>query len=569
MIYPTKDNLNCNTCTEKSIKKHYYEFWDYLTNNYPKELTWSERLYWFYNDLTEYPKCRVCGNKVGFINFKSGYKTYCSRKCLNSDPYKKEKTRKTCLERYGGVAPASSKNIISKMQSTTLKRYGVDNPQKLKDIKEKTRKTCLERYGGQGNESKDIHQKYINSCLERYGVDNPMLNQNCVFKLKQTCLERYGYDNASQSSNVKTKIRNTRRNYEINRQDFLIGYTANGDWICKCPHPECNKCNEKYYIITPILHSCRKNDNTEPCTKLLPIGKDNTKNTSIELFVRSILDKYNIEYKVNVRNIISPKELDIYIPSKQIAIECNGVYSHSIKYKETSYHINKYKECLRNNIQLLTIWEDWVKTRPQIVESMILNKLGLNNQNIIYARKCILKELDSKTCNDFLDANHIQGKSSASIKIGLYNDNELVAAMTFSTPRINMGGKNHRCQWELVRFCSKLNIRVIGGASKLIKYFIKNYDPSSIVSFSMNDISDGNLYNTLGFSTDNNITQSYWYIEPSTLKRYHRSSFTKQSIVKRGWRDKVDQSWTERQVMQEQDYYCIYDSGQLKWVLNL
>ena len=84
----------------------------------------------------------------------------------------------------------------------------------------------------------------------------------------------------------------------------------------------------------------------------------------------------------------------------------------------------------------------------------------------------------------------------------------------------------------------------------------------------MNDISDGNLYKVLGFKSDNTITGSYWYIEPKTYKRYHRTSFTKANIVKMGWRDKVDNTWTESQVMEEQGYYKIHDSGQLKWVWN-
>ena len=70
---------------------------------------------------------------------------------------------------------------------------------------------------------------------------------------------------------------------------------------------------------------------------------------------------------------------------------------------------------------------------------------------------------------------------------------------------------------------------------------------------------------SLGFINDGS-NNSYWYIEPKTLKRYHRTSFTKQTIVKRGWRDKVDSSWTEKQVMEEQGYLRIYDSGQTKWV---
>ena len=120
-----------------------------------------------------------------------------------------------------------------------------------------------------------------------------------------------------------------------------------------------------------------------------------------------------------------------------------------------------------------------------------------------------------------------------------------------------------------MRFCSKLNTRVVGGASKLLNYFIKQYDPKSIVSFSMNDISDGNLYKQLGFETDGKITTSYWYVEPGIFKRYHRTSFSKREIVKKGFKDKIDNTWTERSAMEEVGYFCIYDSGQLKWELNL
>ena len=129
-----------------------------------------------------------------------------------------------------------------------------------------------------------------------------------------------------------------------------------------------------------------------------------------------------------------------------------------------------------------------------------------------------------------------------------------------------MGAKQHKQQWELVRFCSKLNTRVIGGASKLFNHFIKIHNPESIVSFSMNDISNGNLYDKLGFMNDN-INKSYWYIEPNTLKRYHRSSFTKQAIINKGWRDNKE-GWTESEVMEEKGYLKIYDSGQTKWIWN-
>jgi hypothetical protein len=160
-----------------------------------------------------------------------------------------------------------------------------------------------------------------------------------------------------------------------------------------------------------------------------------------------------------------------------------------------------------------------------------------------------------------LDENHIQGKASASVHLGLYHNEELVSVMLFTSKKND--------EWELTRFCSKLNIRVIGGASKLLKHFIKYYKPHTIISFSSNDISSGKLYKKLGFTSNQKYNQSYWYIEPGTLKRYHRSSWSKLEIVRKGIKDKIDDTWTEREVMEQLGFFCIYDSGQFKWILDL
>lgn len=569
MKIPKIHDLKGPQCSEKYFKYHYPEFLQYLQDNYSKDLSFQEKLYWYYNKISTQPSCKTCGNPTKFINSKEGYREYCCRKCMNCNTDKREKTKQTCIERYGGVAPAKCKYVVNKSKKTNLERYGVENAMQNKNISKKSQQTNIDRHGGIGNASQNIKEKYKQTCIERYGVENAMQTDIVKETLKRTMLERYGVEHQSQLKSIRMKIQQSRRKIEMEKHPFIIGYTSEGDWVCKCPHEDCNKCKEKTFVIAPLIYSGRQNDKIEICTNLLPVGKDNTKNTTIEIFVANILDKYNIEYKSNYRKIINPKELDIYIPDKNIAIECNGIRWHNDKYKSNTYHINKYKQCKEKGIQLLTIWEDWIITKPDIIESIITNKLGLNNNNIIYARKCEIKEVNPSICSDFLHNNHIQGRSASTVRLGLYYNNELVSLMTFSPPRVNMGSKNHKQQWELVRFCNKLNTRVIGGASKLLSHFIKSYNPTSIVSFSMNDISDGNLYKKLGFESNGIISSSYWYIEPKTYKRYHRMIFTKQSIVKRGWRDKVDDTWTEKEVMFEKGYYRIYDSGQKKWVLNL
>lgn len=561
MKYPKLEELNASNCTERSIEIHYHEFWKYIIENYHC-LKWTERLYWFYHNLKEYPKCPVCGKPTNFINLKNGYREFCSTKCMNSCKDIQERKKQTSLKNWGTESPMKSNKVQEKLKNSVREKYGVDNPFQMDDFNEKRKKTCLEKYGVEHHlQNPEIMNKQISTNIKKYGVE--CISQRDDYKkiIKQTNENKYG-GTGNKSNILLSKYLDTVRCNNINNYEYLIGYTLDGDWICKCPHPECNKCQEKFYITNDLIQYSRIKSNVETCTKLYPVKSPSS---NMELIITNLLDEYNIEYIRNDRTILSGKEIDIYIPSHKLAIECNGVYWHSDKYKDKNYHINKYNQCKSNGIMLVQIWEDWLRNKPEIVKSILLNKLGLLDSTI-YARKCIIKEVGSQESNIFLDNNHIQGRSSASIKLGLYYNDELVSLMTFSSPRINMGAKQHKQQWELVRFCSKLNTRVVGGASKLFNYFIKTYNPISMVSFSMNDISDGNLYNKLGFIKEcENI--SYWYIEPHTNKRYHRASFSKQMIIKKGWKDSKE-GWTEYEIMDKKGYYRIYDAGQTKWIWN-
>ena len=571
MIIPDITKLKGTQFTEKHFQFHYSEFLEFLNEKYKNmNLTFQEKLYWYFNNITKHPICKYCEKETTFINARIGYREYCSRKCLNSDPYKKALVKKTCIEKYGGVAPACDKEIRKKMQQTNLKKYGVENAMQNKIISNKSQQTNIKLYGGCGNASDKLKEKQKATLINKYGVDNYAQTKECHDKIKQTCLKLYGVDHPSKTNSVRNKILLSRRKTEISRKDYLIGYTPNGDWICKCPHEECKFCNEKYFIIQPGYFVGRVHDCTELCTKLLPIGCDNTKNTSIELFVQQILDKHNIQYETNVRGVMGDKkELDIYIPSKQFAIECNGVLSHCTKYKDQHYHENKTIRCNENNIRLLHIWEDWIRWKPDIVKSMILSKLGLS-ENRLFARKCVVEQCTNrKEYADFMEKNHIQGKSGFEIGYGLRFNGKLVSVMTFGHKRGAVGSKTDKGksdEFELIRFCSLLNTQVVGAAGKLFNHFIQDYRPAMVYSYASNDISDGGVYKKLGFESDGQINKSYWYIDPKTLIRYHRTSFTKNAIVKKGIKEKNDGTWTEHQAMDEAGYLRIYDSGQTKWI---
>lgn len=536
MLIPDINTLTPAQCREAHIKIHYTEFYEFLYNKY-KDISFNEMLYWYFNDIKEKPVCKNCGGAVKFINSKVGYAQHCCVKCSNSSKEKIAKTQKVFNERYGGNAPICNPDILAKIKATNIERYGVENCQQNVDIKEKTKLTSIERYGGQGNGSNILKKKYISTCENLYGVDN-----------------------AAKSNIVKEKISNSRRKHEINTHKYIIGYIDSDKLICKCrcPHKECNKCEEKTFEIESTLLANRLSHNIEICTKLLEY---NPLTSKYELYLCDFLDRYNIEYQRSVRDVIS-KELDIYIPSKNIAIEFNGVYWHSDETKPNNYHIKKWKECKEKGIQLISIWEDQYLTKIDIVKSLLLNKLGVC-KNKIYARKCILKEVSSKDASQFYKNNHIQGKCSANIHYGLYYNDELVSMMSFGKRSL---GKNFNNDWELIRYCSKINTVIVGGTSKLFNKFIKDHNPETIISWSSNDISDGKMYKMLGFKLENE-SSSYWYVS-NNMKRYHRVNFSKQNLIKKGLITEDDKR-TEKEITEQLGFKRIFDTGQTKWALNL
>ena len=533
-LEPTKDKMLSKGFQYRNAKVQYPEFCNYLQQKYPNA-SFSEQLYMHIHGLLHPPTCKYCGGPVSFRNRIYGYSEYCSTKCVAAATEGKRK--ETCLKRYGklgGINP-------EKFKQTCLKKYGVENPFQSEIIKNKIKHTLLEKYGVEfAQQSAKIQQIRKKNCLIKYGVDHP-----------------------GKTIEVRKKISTALRSYEISSNPDIINYDDEYQ-IRRCPNIKCCKCSEKIYITTSQIDHARKKQNIESCTNILPIKKNPSQPSHTMLFIKEILQKYNIEFEDHEnRRIFDGQGIDIYIPTYKLGIECNGVYWHSDKVKTRQYHIDKYKKSLNSKIKLIQIWDDQRIRHSEIVESLILSKLGIYKEKI-GARKCLIKQIDGHVANEFYNKNHIQGQTRSSIHYGLYYKSRLIACMSFSKRSKLSGGKNDN-SWELTRFCSLLNTQVVGGAGKLLKYFINQYHPRKIISFSSNDISDGGLYRKLGFTTDGKITGSYWYIDQKTNIRYHRTSFCKTRLAKLGY----DISKSEFEIMNTLPYFRIYDSGHTKWELTI
>ena len=264
-----------------------------------------------------------------------------------------------------------------------------------------------------------------------------------------------------------------------------------------------------------------------------------------------------VELRVNDRlTLNNNKELDLFIPNHRVGIEYNGLYWHQADMVGAKYHINKTNEASAAGVKLIHIFEHQMnENNLQLWKSVILAKCGIYTHKI-YARNTKVKKVRSKEASRFLIENHLQGKLNSSVYLGLYFKDELVSLMTFGKPRYS-----NNTQWELHRFCSKINTIVIGGASKLLTCFEKEYKPESLVSFANLQWSNGDLYNKLGFTQVSISVPSYWWCKSKTT--YTRIQCQKHKIV--DLLPVFDNTKTEVQNMKDNKFYQVFDCGSIKF----
>lgn len=302
------------------------------------------------------------------------------------------------------------------------------------------------------------------------------------------------------------------------------------------------------------IHEIKTRESNSYERKVIKVSKEEN---SLFEYIQSI---YNETIIQSNRSVLNGKELDIFIPNKNLAIEYNGLYSHYYRPTESreclikgkSYHLQKTLECENQGIQLLQFFSDEWLLKNEIVKSIIKSKLGFNEK--IYARNCNKVILNTSVKNQFLNENHIQGEDKSKIKLGLVYQNELVCVMTFCKSRFNS-----KYEWELSRFANRKGINVIGGFSRLLKWF-REQCSGNIVSYADRRYSNGNVYLKNGFNIIRINSPSYYYVDKNCLIRYNRMKFQKKLI---GAYD-----CTEYEKAREMGYNKIFDCGTICFGLS-
>ena len=520
---------------------------------------------------------------------------YCN-KCNNI------KRKETCLKKWGVVNPMQAEEVKDKLKNTLLENYGVEHYSKTKEYREKYKQTCIDKWQVENIFQSEIHRNKIKSTnIERLGVEYPQQSDEVKKKTTETFIEKYGVDRYSKTSNFKEQVKSTSQSkWGVNNysqtEDFktkskesslkkwgvehysqtddfknsmkkkresltklrydnligesfvIIGYENSNFRIL---HKECNR---EFEINRDQLYQ-RHNLNICLCTKCLNIDLGIS---NMELEMQQFLNSLSLSYIIKDKKTLGGKELDIYLPEYNLAIEMNGVYWHSEIYLDKNYHREKTLKCRELGIDLLHIWEDDWKYKRDIIKSIIRNKVG-DIKNKIFARKCEMRKVESTESNKFLDENHIQGSSPSQLRYGLYFEDRLISLMTFG-----YRFTNSKREYELIRFCNKINTNVIGAASKLFSHFIKsNTQIKEVISYSDISLFNGNLYEKLGFNKNNLSEPNYFWIIDGIRK--HRFNFNKKRLVKLGF----DSNKSESEIMHENGHFRVYSCGQEKWIYKI
>jgi hypothetical protein len=481
--------------------------------------------YVVYHNLQNAPTC-YCGKTLSIISFTQGFRKYCSAKCSRNSELTEHKRKNTSLERYGTESPGASPMVQSKTKKTNLERYGVHWAIQSEVIKERRRRTNQEKFGGPAAASSpEVRQRTRETNLKRYGGVAPMSSEIVKQKSRKTQITRW----------LPKKLDSLR---DVVLPDFgEYDYNA----IYQKYSWRCVVCNEPFEsnLIGGKIPSC---PGCYPRIKSRP-------ELEVLDFVKSLGfdDAIHNDKTILKRENQWPLELDIVVPSLKVAIEFNGLYTHSKLNK--SYHLEKYLLTKSKGFRLMHIFEDEWYEKRKIVEERI--KSVLHRSSRIFARDCSLVQLSAHEMKDFFQETHLQGYVPASIGLGLVHSGSIVAAMSFGKPRFNK-----HFDWELLRYASKGT--VVGGASKLFKKFLES-SSGTVISYCDLRYGNGALYERLGFRYLKTTEPSFYYVHKG--KRFNRLALQKHKLG--NILQSFDPALTADENLSRNQYEKIWDCGHL------
>jgi hypothetical protein len=497
--------------------------------------TLKQKIYHIVHSLEHIPTCfrPNCNNLVKWDKQNQMYTNACGYKCSNINPTKSliQKRKKTNIKRYGGNAPVCSDVVKTKMKKTNIKRYGEDY---TRVIGEMSKHATREKYGVDNISQLDaIKIKKIQNSKRKFGTNHPQQNTEIQQKTIKTLMTKYGVTNINR---IHIPIKTLEL---LDDKDFVYNQ-----------HITHRRTASAISASLGISHECvRRAIASHNIQYVVYANQISVGEQQVFDFIKPLCP----DAIQSDRSILGGKELDILIPSKNIAIEYCGLYWHSSAHTRITkmYHHDKMQMCKDKGIRLITLFENEWFGNTELIKTKLCNILKCDNTQSIAARTTKFIELDKQKAKEFTRKYHIQGTPKIiSHAFGLCINTELVAVMMFTK----------RSQYmELVRYCA--NGRVLGGFSKLFKNATDIIQTPEYISFADLRWSNGDVYANNGWALDKVLAPDYKYIEGNNL--VHKFNYRHNHLHKK--LTNYNPLLSEYQNTINHHVYRVYDCGLVRF----
>lgn len=134
----------------------------------------------------------------------------------------------------------------------------------------------------------------------------------------------------------------------------------------------------------------------------------------------------------------------------------------------------------------------------------------------IHGRKTKVKKIANPIAYTFQVENHLFKPLMGKHSYGLYLEDKLISVAVFSNARNMKQIRDGHKSYELLRFCHQKDHLVVGGLSKLLNSFIKDYQPDDIMTYIDRDWTSHSKLHHIGFVEKANIEeQAFWVLGPN------------------------------------------------------
>jgi very-short-patch-repair endonuclease len=379
---------------------------------------------------------------------------------------------------------------------------------------------------------------------ESWSNRTPKLNQQSSIKRSATNLDRYGHEHASQHPEIKQKTAVT----------CMAKYGVPAATLNPAVLEKVKITNQQRYGVRFVQQNSEIRAKTRAIFEQQTGDSPNSEQWG-EVAIKQWLQDNSIKFEQWNRQVISPRELDFWLPDHQVAIEFNGIWYHRhAALGDRNYHHTKWKMCHNQQIRLIQIWEHELLAKPEVIFDRLSHVLKLHHSRSVNARQCSIRPVEFDEAKPFVDMLHLQGHVPSSHAWGLTYHDQLVALASFVKSRYSKSA-----EWELARYCVASGTNVRGGLGKLISHAQKQIGFSSLVSYSNLNWGLGEGYAKTGFVLDHISKPNYWYFRgPKDVRS--RVAFQKHKIQGQA------AGSTESEIAANMGFERFFDAGNAVWI---